>query len=501
MKKMIIKRLLALLLSCSIVVGSVAASSQKAYAMGAAGAIAGTGAVVGSETAFAYLLGIMGFTAASAAVYENRDAIASWGKTQISKFKAWAKEKKDELTAWAGSTATDIEATIDAWGTKLSAGTLSKTDGTWDAVKKWVQDDVYKPASSDRPMYNGYPIGAIGQNMRISSGTYWSDKGLTGTPDVTNYVCFFFCYVNSYGEPNKIYGVVSTEKGYSYNSNGSKSVVCGDYSLLMDGKYYFYWVGDVPDKFDYTGFFNCIENKDNELNNKKYMPAVREAATWLATGVVPGLGTDDDRDYVYTGGLAGVLDGAGVIDNTDVVGTGSKEDEEKSTTLPWPADNSLDQVLGGVSAGEKTWSDVLDTVGAGVIDRTDAGDMVIDDDGVTEKEWTYSPAIPTTPDITLPDTPEASKELKDYTLAGLEKLFPFCLPFDLIDFIKVLDAQPEAPCFTIPFMYPTKDGLAKYDITIDLSQFDSVASLLRDMECLLFIVGLIMITRSKMIRG
>lgn len=28
---------------------------------------------------------------------KNRDAIASWGKTQISKFKAWAKEKKDEL--------------------------------------------------------------------------------------------------------------------------------------------------------------------------------------------------------------------------------------------------------------------------------------------------------------------------------------------------------------------------------------------------------------------
>ena len=88
MKKLIAKRLFALLLSCSIVVGSVAASEQKAYAMSAAGAIAGTGAVVGSETAFAYLLGIMGFTAASAAVYENRDAIASWGKTQISKFKA-----------------------------------------------------------------------------------------------------------------------------------------------------------------------------------------------------------------------------------------------------------------------------------------------------------------------------------------------------------------------------------------------------------------------------
>ena len=140
-------------------------------------------------------------------------------------------------------------------------------------------------------------------------------------------------------------------------------------------------------------------------------------------------------------------------------------------------------------------------MGAGVIDRTDAGDMVIDDDGVTEKEWAYSPAIPTTPDITIPDTAEASKELKDYTITGLESFFPFCLPFDAIAFLKVLDAPPEAPHFTIPFKYPTKDGLATYEIEIDLSPFDTAATILRSMECLLFIVGLIMTTRSRMIRG
>lgn len=82
--------------------------------------------------------------------------------------------------AWAGSTATDIEATIDAWGTKLSAGTLSKTDGTWDAVKKWVQDDVYSPASDIVLTYKGWPW--VGKNKSVGIGelTYSSFFFLDG---------------------------------------------------------------------------------------------------------------------------------------------------------------------------------------------------------------------------------------------------------------------------------------------------------------------------------
>ena len=496
MKKLIVKRLFALLLSCSIVIGAVAASEQKAYAMGAAGAIAGTGAVVGSETAFAYLLGIMGFTAASAAVYENRDAIVSWGKTQLNKFKSWAKEKKDELTAWAGSTATDIETTIDAWGSKLSSGTLDKTDGTWSAVKKWVQDDVYSPASDIVPTYKGWPW--VGKNKSVGIGELtYSLSFLDGQEhDYGIYTYYgggwyyavwvtetlgFNAVVNKNGKV-----VSSSEVSERYNKKNCEKVINGK-------TFYMSITGRRPDTVTWTNYLGDLYGYGQD--------AVFALAADVYLNGVDAIGGDDNRDYVYTGGLAGVLDGAGVIDNTDVVGTGSKEDEEKSTTLPWPANNSLDQVLGGVSAGEKTWSDVLDTVGAGVIDRTDAGDMVIDDDGVTEKEWAYSPAIPTTPDITIPDTAEASKELKDYTITGLESFFPFCLPFDAIAFLKVLDAPPEAPHFTIPFKYPTKDGLATYEIEIDLSPFDTAATILRSMECLLFIVGLIMTTRSRMIRG
>ena len=357
-----------------------------------------------------------------------------------------------------------------------------------------MQDDVYSPASDLVPTYNGYPW--VGKNHPIyiryynvmtgtdNYGMYWIKGGVSTVYD------HVVAISPDAGAVVKEYNSSTSSSAWSSNSLTS--------TYQYEGTTYYYTYYGTNQSFDKThasNYLGYVRDKGSDLTDKMLALA--------ASAYVHGVNTvvDDDRDYVYTGGLAGVLDGAGTIENTDVVGTGTKEEEKDVTSLPWPADNRLDQVLGGVSAGEKTWSDVLDTVGAGVIDRTTTGDMVIDDDGVTEKEWTYSPAIPTTPDITIPDTAEASKELKDYTITGLESFFPFCLPFDAIAFLKVLDAPPVAPHFTIPFKYPTKDGLATYDIDIDLSPFDPAVIVLRDMECLLFIVGLIVTTRSMFIRG
>ena len=132
---------------------------------------------------------------------------------------------------------------------------------------------------------------------------------------------------------------------------------------------------------------------------------------------------------------------------------------------------------------------------------------MIDNTGVTTKEWDYATDIPGTGGTDKPGTGEGDtdvdvpKDLGSYTFAGLEKLFPFCLPFDLIDFVGVLDADPEAPHFVIPIKVPTSTGWGTYDIDIDLSKFDQIAALMRQMETLAFVVGLIMITRQKMIRG
>lgn len=81
--------------------------------------------------------------------------------------------------------------------------------------------------------------------------------------------------------------------------------------------------------------------------------------------------------------------------------------------------------------------------------------------------------------------------------ADWKTLFPFCVPFDLIEFLGVLNAEPEAPVIRWRFYVPR---VVDYEIEIDLSVFDSVAQIMRTMELLAFCIGLILLTRN-IIRG
>ena len=98
------------------------------------------------------------------------------------------------------------------------------------------------------------------------------------------------------------------------------------------------------------------------------------------------------------------------------------------------------------------------------------------------------------------ETPGEGGEPPDNTpfLADLSELFPFCVPFDLIRLFKVLQSAPQAPYWEIPLDVPSI-GL-HYKFVIDMSQFDTLAQLLRICETIGFICGLILITR-KLIRG
>lgn len=97
------------------------------------------------------------------------------------------------------------------------------------------------------------------------------------------------------------------------------------------------------------------------------------------------------------------------------------------------------------------------------------------------------------------DTPQQSisQEVSDYQVSGLASVFPFCIPFDLYNFVSCLAADPVAPSFTWRFYVP---GICDESIEIDLSEFDAAAQILRTMELLLFCVGLAFVTR-KIIRG
>ena len=88
-------------------------------------------------------------------------------------------------------------------------------------------------------------------------------------------------------------------------------------------------------------------------------------------------------------------------------------------------------------------------------------------------------------------------DVSDYTL-DFRKLFPFCIPFDIYKAVKLLDATPTAPVVHYKF-YLSKSK--SYNIDLNLNKFNSVAAILRRMECLLFIIGLATATRRVYIRG
>lgn len=85
-----------------------------------------------------------------------------------------------------------------------------------------------------------------------------------------------------------------------------------------------------------------------------------------------------------------------------------------------------------------------------------------------------------------------------YTL-DLTEYFPFCIPFDIFEFLSLLAADPEAPVFEWVIPVPQMD--VEFPIKVDLSAWDGIAKLFRTLELLAFIVGLAMVTRDKFIRG
>ena len=98
-----------------------------------------------------------------------------------------------------------------------------------------------------------------------------------------------------------------------------------------------------------------------------------------------------------------------------------------------------------------------------------------------------------------PDSGENSgsdMKVSDYQV-DLRGLFPFCIPFDFIALLKVLDADPVAPCFTFPVVIPALDY--REDFKLDLSIFDDVAEVIRICEKVSFLIFLMFAT-SKVIR-
>lgn len=177
-------------------------------------------------------------------------------------------------------------------------------------------------------------------------------------------------------------------------------------------------------------------------------------------------------------------------------------------------DRTLDQLLSGEldlpsdipytyedlwdDAVSDAWDQVIDDSLPGVVDPANP-DIVIP----VEKPVVADPSKPVEGEVDKPiegggDSGGGRDESNDKWVVDLSKFFPFCIPFDLVYLLDVLDAEPQAPRFEIPFKLP-EYGI-DYTFVIDLADFESVAAVFRTFETILFILGLILLTR-ELIQG
>lgn len=110
-----------------------------------------------------------------------------------------------------------------------------------------------------------------------------------------------------------------------------------------------------------------------------------------------------------------------------------------------------------------------------------------------EKEDEDTKPVPL-PDYPTPDKVDidGSEATRDWRL-----VFPFCIPFDMIDLYRVFVAEPQAPHWEIPLKSETFN--IDYTFVIDFEQFEVLAEIFRTFQIILFILGLCMIT-SKVIK-
>lgn len=97
----------------------------------------------------------------------------------------------------------------------------------------------------------------------------------------------------------------------------------------------------------------------------------------------------------------------------------------------------------------------------------------------------------------IPDTPDNPTN-NDTFLADLKHLFPFCIPFDLVDCFKLFNAEPVTPRVEFPVHF----GIINYEHTfvIDLKDFNNVAVVCRSTFLIVYMIGLILATRA-LIKG
>ncbi len=116
-----------------------------------------------------------------------------------------------------------------------------------------------------------------------------------------------------------------------------------------------------------------------------------------------------------------------------------------------------------------------------------------DEDPDPEEEEDPDPPPPPEDDEDIV-TPEEIGTLPDIAGGGgdITKLFPFCIPFDLVALIKGMKAQEKAPVWH--FKYYFKDINYTFEFTVDMTEYEKYIKIFRAGIVIFWIIALMFIT-------
>lgn len=197
-----------------------------------------------------------------------------------------------------------------------------------------------------------------------------------------------------------------------------------------------------------------------------------------------------------------------VRDNSIPIKRSSLKEEEKdgqkvvSGVIGWDIPET--KVIEGTIADPRTEEDykratgVIDVPIDDVIDYPEDVEVVVPDDADI--------VIPDNPDLPIPIAKLLEIQYGPFYPVAMDitEFFPFCIPFDIAYCINKFNVgEGTAPVLHIPIKYPNKLKATlgdSYDVVIDFNDYIALRNIIRYFILLLFIVGLMTITRN-LIRG
>lgn len=450
-------------------------------------AIATTLGVMATGDALLFLMGISGVTLTTGAMLDD-----DVRNTLVNNY--YAKCQADNISTQ----------TRDKWISDLKNGTLDKTCACWDSFCTWV---------------NGVKVGDS-LNQNVIGG--FSSSDFYGAYSYNGYTWF-------YNSENDRLQNLNLESIIIFNNTGSSNLHIIGYTQTGEiQEFNFGRDLAISSSSKYNGFGNnSISNNTNSTNIKVLRCMSAYGFTLWNTNYEKNYSSlDVSIDYTQNATLSKVL---GLNDANDLnigrdlifLGNDSISKNQDSVPINWGGIGVLNPTTGELELSPDVidfafqgWqqiendgvnSDASAIILQNIMDRLQELTDVIVGENVTGNDWVIgaTDSIPSVVDRTDSDSISISQKIEPnqyIAIGNFKNVFPFCIPFDIFEFFKILNAQPVAPYLEIPFSIPTGISgghlnLTEHTLIIDLSQYESISVVCRAMFLLLFIIGLAFVTR------